>query len=138
MCRRDRVKAIAIEQGLEFFDARANTGFRRQLMLRITTMGELLLVLCVYENDQKKRQGILDEIIRRIPSLTSVYYCINTKMNDFMYDLDMELYHGKRYDDDRLGEIVFQIGPHSYFQTTKRYAKGLYNVIVDFAGFMVT
>ena len=36
--------------------------------------------------------NILDEIIKRIPGLTSVYYCINTKTNDFMYDLDMELY----------------------------------------------
>ena len=132
---RNTVKVIAIEQDLDFFDARANTGFLRQLMLRITTMGEIMLVLCVYENDQQKIKGILDEVIKRIPSLSSVYYCINTKTNDFMYDLDMELYHGQSYVEDRLGELIFQIGPKSFFQTNTKQAEKLYQVIVDFAEF---
>ena len=135
---RNTVKTIAIEQGLDFFDARANTGFLRQLMLRITTLGEIMLVLCIYENDQQKIKGILDEIIKRIPSLTSVYYCVNTKTNDFMYDLDMELYAGKAYVADRLGEVTFQIGPKSFFQTNTRQAEVLYNTIVEFAEFTGT
>ncbi|MEM6317637.1 MAG: 23S rRNA (uracil(1939)-C(5))-methyltransferase RlmD [Bacteroidota bacterium] len=132
---RNTVKAIAIEQNLDFFDARANVGFLRQLMLRITTMGEIMLVLCVYEDDQKKIAGILDEIIQRIPALTSVYYCVNTKTNDFMYDLDMQLYNGKAFVVDKLGDVVFQIGPKSFFQTNTRQAEALYQVIVDFADF---
>lgn len=132
---RNTVREIAIEQGLNFFDARQNIGFLRQLMLRITTLGEIMLVLCVYKNDQPKIQGILDEIIQRIPGLTSVYYCINTKTNDFMYDLDMELYHGQSYVEDRLGDVTFQIGPKSFFQTNTKQAEALYQVIADFAEF---
>ena len=113
---------------MEFFDARQNIGFLRQLMLRITTLGEIMLVLCVHHNDQKKIQGILDEIIKRIPGLTSVYYCINTKTNDFMYDLDMELYHGQAYVEDKLGDVTFQIGPKSFFQTNTKQAEALYPV----------
>ena len=130
---RNTVREIAMEQNLAFFDARTNDGFLRQLMLRITTMGEIMLVLCVYRNEQKKLQGILDEIIQRIPSLTSVYYCINPKTNDFMYDLDMELYHGRAFVEDRLGAVTFQIGPKSFFQTNTRQAEALYDVIVNFA-----
>ena len=132
---RNTVQEIAIEQGLDFFDARANVGFLRQLMLRITTLGEIMLVLCVYEDDQKKIAGILDAVIEKIPSLNSVYYCINTKTNDFMYDLDMQLYHGQAYVEDRLGEIGFQIGPKSFFQTNTKQAEALYQVIADFAEF---
>ena len=51
-----------------------------------------MLVLCVHKNEQEKIQGILDEIIKRIPGLTSVYYCINTKTNDFMYDTANTIY----------------------------------------------
>ena len=132
---RNRVQEIAIEQGLAFFDARTNVGFLRQLMLRITTLGEIMLVLCVHKNDQEKIKRILDEVIKRIPTLTSVYYCINTKTNDFMYDLDMELYHGQAYVTDRLGKISFQIGPKSFFQTNTKQAEALYQVIADFAEF---
>ena len=132
---RNTVRDIAIEQDLPFFDARTNIGFLRQLMLRITTLGEIMLVLCVHKNDQEKIQGILDEIIKRIPGLTSVYYCINTKTNDFMYDLDMELYHGQSYVEDRLGDVTFQIGPKSFFQTNTKQAEALYQVIADFADF---
>jgi 23S rRNA (uracil1939-C5)-methyltransferase len=130
---RNTVRDIAIEQELDFFDARANKGFLRQLMLRITTMGEIMLVLCVYENDQEKIQGLLDEVIKRIPALTSVYYCINTKVNDFMYDLDMIHYAGQTYVEDKLGNVTFQIGPKSFFQTNTKQAEVLYQVIADFA-----
>lgn len=132
---RNTVREIAIEQNLAFFDARTNVGFLRQLMLRITTLGEIMLVLCVHKNDPKKIERILDEIIKRIPGLTSVYYCINTKTNDFMYDLDMELYHGQAYVEDRLGDVTFQIGPKSFFQTNTKQAEALYQTIVDFAEF---
>lgn len=132
---RNTVKEIALEQGLAFFDARANEGFLRQLMLRITTLGDIMLVLSVYENNHSKISNLLDALIQRIPALSSVYYCINDKANDYMYDLDMVLYHGQAYVEDRLGNLTFQIGPKSFFQTNTRQAEILYQTIVDFANF---
>jgi len=130
---RNTIRHLAIQQGLTFYDTRQQTGFLRQVMLRISTMGEIMLVLSVHENDPDKINLLLGELLKRIPSLTSVYYCINEKSNDFLYDLDMHLFSGQAYIEDRIGPVVFQIGPKSFFQTNTKQAEVLYQVVADFA-----
>ena len=44
-------RRYSIEKGLSFYDARNNTGFLRNMILRSTTMGDLMLIM-VYQNDE--------------------------------------------------------------------------------------
>jgi 23S rRNA (uracil1939-C5)-methyltransferase len=103
-------------------------------MIRLTTLGELMLIASFFEDDQPAIQAFLDEVIRRIPQLTSVFYCINPKTNDYIGDLTMRLYHGKDFIEEQLGHVRFKIGPKSFFQTNSRQAKVLYDLVVEFAG----
>ena len=128
------VKEVAINQGLSFYDLRANEGFMRHIMIRLTTLGELMLIVSFFENDQDKIVLFLDEVIERVPALTSVFYCINPKTNDYIGDLDMVLYHGNGYIVEQLGHVRFKIGPKSFFQTNSKQAKVLYDKVVKFAG----
>ena len=135
---RNTVRDIAIEQDLSFFDALANVGFLRQLMIRITSLGEIMVIVSVYKKDTDKLYPLLDAMIERLPAITSLYYCINHKQNDYMYDLDMDHYHGKTEVEDTLGDIRFKIGPKSFFQTNTEQAEALYQTVVDFADFKGT
>ncbi len=135
---RNIVKDIAKKQGLSFFDARENSGFLRQLMVRISTMGDIMVVLSVFEDDQKKIKDLLEEILKYIPAITSLYYCINSKANDYLYDLEMCHYHGQQYIEEKLGSVIFRIGPKSFFQTNTRQAEKLYKLVLDFAAFKGT
>ena len=128
-------KAVAIEHGLDFHDLRANHGMMRHCMIRLTDVGELMLIVSFYENKQRAIEAYLDELIERVPELTSVYYCINSKMNDFVGDLDMVLYKGKGHIEEQLGHVRFKIGPKSFFQTNSSQAKLLYDKVVEFSGF---
>ncbi len=130
---RDTVKAIAIEQGLTFYDAREQHGYLRQIMLRITSLGEVLVLLSFHKDDPKRMHPFMDEILKRIPEITTMTYCINTKLNDFLYDLDMLTYSGKGYVEEELGEVRFKIGPKSFFQTNTQQAVALYDTVVEFA-----
>jgi len=135
---RNTIRAIAIEQDLTFYDAYQQVGFLRQLMVRITSLGEVMLIVSVLNQEPKKLPTLLDTIIQRLPMVTSLYYCINNKKNDYMYDLDMVHYHGKEEVTDQLGDIQFKIGPKSFFQTNTQQAELLYQTIIDFADFQGT
>ena len=135
---RNTVRDIAIEQGLTFYDTYAQKGFLRQLMVRITSLGEIMLIVSTKTKEVDKLFPLLDEIIKRLPTITSLYYCINGKQNDYMYDLDMDHYHGEKEVEDTLGDIRFKIGPKSFFQTNTEQAVKLYQTIVDFADFQGT
>ena len=125
---------IARHQGLSFWDARDNQGFLRNLMLRVATTGQTMVVLSVGEDDLKKISTFLDALITEFPQIQSVFYCVNHKVNDFMFDLDMVLYAGTPTIEEQLGHVRFRIGPKSFFQTNTRQAKVLFDTVKEFAG----
>ncbi|MCC6725763.1 MAG: 23S rRNA (uracil(1939)-C(5))-methyltransferase RlmD [Saprospiraceae bacterium] len=128
------VKAVADEMGLSYFDLIVQEGLMRHVMIRLTTLPELMLIVSFHRNDKKKIKEFLDKVIERTPQLTSLFYCINPKMNDYVGDLEMVNYHGKSFIEEQLGHVRFKIGPKSFFQTNSRQAKVLYDKVVEFAG----
>ena len=132
---RNTIKAIALEQGLTFYDARAIEGFLRHILIRVTTLGETLLIVSVFEDDPDRLFPFLDAILEKFPNLTALFYCINSKVNDYILDLEMISYKGKGFIEEKLRNIRFKIGPKSFFQTNTKQAETLYDVVVDFAGF---
>ena len=127
-------KRIAIEQELSFFDAYLNEGFMRNMIIRMSTTGELMLIYAFYENDQDAIKAFLDKILECFPEITSLFYVINPKKNDFLLDLDYHLYHGKDHIVEQLGDVKFKVGPKSFFQTNSKQARVLYDKVVEFAG----
>lgn len=131
---RNACREIAFGQNLEFYDLRRHTGFLRNLMVRLTTTGEVMLLVSFAKNDQKAIGRYLDAILEKFPGLTTLVYCVNTKLNDSMFDLDMIPYSGKGYVIEQLDDLQFKIGPKSFFQTNSRQGKRLYDVAAQFAG----
>jgi len=130
---RNRVRDIALEQELTFYDLKENKGFLRHIMIRVTTIGQVLLIVSFHEDDQSRIQPFLDEILTSFPQITTLCYCINPKLNDYVLDLDMITYHGKGFIEEQLKHVRFKIGPKSFFQTNTRQAEILYDIVVDFA-----
>lgn len=130
---RNTVRSIAMEQGLSFYDVKKHEGFMRTLMLRITTLGETMALVSFGEDNPDLRKPFLEEMQRRLPQITTLLYCINLKMNDTIWDLPVHTWSGKGYAEERLGHVVFRIGPKSFFQTNTRQGQNLYDVVTRFA-----
>lgn len=105
----------------------------RTLMLRITTLGETMALVSFGEDNPDLRKPFLEEMQRRLPQITTLLYCINLKMNDTIWDLPVHTWSGKGYAEERLGHVVFRIGPKSFFQTNTRQGQNLYDVVTRFA-----
>lgn len=127
------VREFAIRNGYPFHDIRNQSGSLRSLIIRTTTTGELMVIL-IFHTETKERIGEMMEFLRlRFPSITSLYYVINPKGNDTVYDLPHELYSGKPEITEVIDGIKFRIGPKSFFQTNPFQAKNLFRKAIDLA-----
>ena len=127
------VKQFCIENGLEFYNIRENKGFFRNMFVRTTEKGEVMLILCFAREDELPRKALLDAVSARFPQITSLYYVINEKLNDSIGDQSPVLYKGNEAIYEEMEGLRFKIGPKSFYQTNSRQAYGLYRVAREFA-----
>lgn len=132
---RNTVFKICKDQGLSFYDAFLDKGFMRNMVVRITTLDQIMLIMVFGENDMEKVEGVLSAIKEQLPEITSLHYCINQKVNDYILDLDIVPHTGPAYVEEMLGDVKFKIGNKSFFQTNSRQAVRLFDKVVEFAGF---
>jgi 23S rRNA (uracil1939-C5)-methyltransferase len=128
------VKQYAQEHGLDFFDIRSQEGFLRNLIIRTSTTGDLMVIVVFHHEDREQREGLLDFLHQRFPAISSLLYVINPKKNDTISDLDVQLHYGQEYITERMENLVFRIGPRSFYQTNSLQAYELYKVTREFAG----
>lgn len=131
---RNGIRALAIEQGMPFFDMRDHHGLLRQLVVRTSSLGQVMLIIAFYENKPEQIQPFLDTLLERFPQITSLFYTINAKVNEFLLDLEMINYYGPGYIEEELSHIRYRIGPKSFFQTNTEQAVRLYDTAAEFAG----
>lgn len=128
------VKAHAVSNHYSFYDLRAKTGFLRNLIIRNTPEGELMVVMVFGHDDPEAIDSMMSFIDQRFPELTCLSYMINTKLNSSIGDLEPVIYSGRPYIEEKMDGLRFQVGPKSFFQTNSEQAQRLYGVIRDFAG----
>ena len=127
------IKRFCVENGYEFFNIRDNHGFFRNMFVRTAENGDVMLIMCFYEDDVAKRTALLDAVSAAFPEITSLYYVINRKLNDSISDQECILYKGEDSIYEEMEGLRFKIGPKSFYQTNTRQAHRLYSVAREFA-----
>ena len=130
---RNWIRDYAEAHGLEYFDLRRQQGFLRTLIIRLSSTGDLMVVLAFFRDDRAVREAMLEALHQAFPQITSLMYVINPKGNDTIGDLDVMTYHGKDHIMEEMEGIRFKIGPKSFYQTNSAQAYRLYCVARDFA-----
>lgn len=130
---KNTVRDFSIQHGYPFYDIRQHTGWLRNLIIRVCTTGEVMVNICLAHEAKTEQQRLMDHLLARVPSITTLLYTINAKRNDSIYDLEPEIYHGKGYITEQLEDFRFKIGPKSFFQTNSRQGEKLYQVAREFA-----
>lgn len=131
---RNEVRRYALERNLQFYDFREHQGFLRTMFVRITTTGEVMVVLVTTDSNAPERERLLVHLSERFPEITSLWYVINTKKNDSIADLTPVHFRGSEFISEQMEELRFRIGPKSFYQTNSRQAEKLYGIVKDFAG----
>ena len=126
-------KEYAVSHGLEFFNIRENKGFIRNMFIRTTDTGDLMVIICFFYENRKAREAMLAAVAEAFPQITSLYYVINRKLNDSIGDQDCILYKGEETIREMMEGLTFRIGAKSFYQTNSGQALKLYTVAREFA-----
>lgn len=129
------VKDFALKEGLSFFDIRKQNGLLRNLIIRNTTLGEVMVLVSFFENDTAAIENTMAHIKSQFPEVTSLLYVVNEKKNDTIFDLDIQTYHGKDHILEKLDCLQYQIGPKTFFQTNSAQATELYKAALKLSEF---
>ncbi|MBO4924733.1 MAG: 23S rRNA (uracil(1939)-C(5))-methyltransferase RlmD [Bacteroidales bacterium] len=130
---RNFIREYTLKHGFEYFDIRANTGFIRNMFIRTTEAGDVMLIVCFFHDDPSRREGLFDAVLEAFPQIKSLYYVINHKLNDSISDQECILYKGEDAIYEQMEGLKFKIGPKSFYQTNSPQAYRLYSVTRELA-----
>ena len=134
---RNTIRDYAYEHGLAFYNIRNHEGLLRNLMIRTSSTGELMVLLQVRvssDKDLEETKKLLAHVADKFPQITSLLYVVNNKCNDTINDLDVEVFKGNDHIFEEMEGLRFKVGPKSFYQTNSEQAYNLYKVAREFAG----
>lgn len=131
---RNFIRSYCFENEYTFFDLRNRGGMMRNMFVRTSTTGELMIIVVFYECDYDKRAALLDAVAEEFPEITSLLYIVNQKPNDTITDQVVEVWKGNDHIFEEMEGLKFKIGPKSFYQTNSEQAYNLYKITRDFAG----
>jgi len=127
------VKEYAEKNGLTFFNLRIQTGLLRNMMVRTTSAGELMVLLIVAEDKPKEVNELLKALHLAFPEINSLLYLLNQKKNDSYSDLKAKTFAGNPFVIEEMENLKFRVGPTSFYQTNADQALVLYQLVAKLA-----
>ncbi len=134
---RNGLRTYALSHGLGFFDLRRQEGLLRNMMIRTSATGEVMLLLqfCARTAEEEaQRDEVLAYVKETFPEVTSLLWVNNLKANDTIGDLEVHTYCGTDFIYETMEDLRFKVGPKSFYQTNTHQAYELYKVARNFAG----
>lgn len=134
-----RVRAYALQNGLSFYDLRNHEGALRNLIIRTSSTGEVMVAVVFAYASQEQIDGLMEHLKLGFPEVTSLLYIVNQKKNDTIFDQEIITYTGRDHifeqmPVDESGNVVkFKIGAKSFYQTNSAQAYELYKITREFA-----
>ena len=138
---RNEVRTYGLRHNLSFYDIRTKQGLLRNLIIRNSIKGELMVIVQFGEASEEIF-SLLDHLKESFPEISSLLYVINTKGNETFHDLEVITYDGQGFIQEEMPtykdpeeKLKFRIGPKSFYQTNSHQAQVLYKTAVEMAGF---
>jgi len=139
---RNELRKFTLTNQISYYDLRNHEGALRNLMIRTSTTGDLMVVVIFAYPTEEQVAKVMEFLKGRFPEISSLQYIINQKKNDTIFDQEILLYAGKDHIFEEMplkaapkGKLTFKIGAKSFYQTNSEQAYELYKITKNFAGF---
>lgn len=128
------IKQFCLDLGCSFYDQRSKKGYMRNIIIRNSVHGDLMVLVVFNWEDVEKQEKILDFLLQRFPQIKALLYTVNDKLNDSYNDLTFTAYKTQNYIVEEMDGLKFRVGAQSFYQTNHGQALKLYQITRDFAG----
>ncbi len=129
---RNGLKNYALQNEYSFYDIKNQQGFLRNLIIRTTTLGEIMVIVQFFYYNEEAVLDVMN-FLKNNFNITSLLYVINSKGNETFHDLDIVTFHGQSFIKENMEGLIFKIGPKSFYQTNPLQAHELYKITRAFA-----
>ncbi|WP_140937896.1 23S rRNA (uracil(1939)-C(5))-methyltransferase RlmD [Sphingobacterium lumbrici] len=130
---RNAIRDFAVAEGITFYDLRAHEGALRNLIIRTSSTGEVMVIVVFAYPEEEQVEQLMSFIDRRFPDITSLLYIVNQKRNDTIFDQEIQVYKGRDFIYEEMEGLKFKIGAKSFYQTNSHQAYELYKITREFA-----
>ena len=130
---RNGIRRFARDHAMTFYNEHTHQGQLRTLILRANHKGEIMLILSFGEPLDDNGFALLEWLHSEFPEIVSLQYVVNTKYNDTIGDLDIQVFFGADHIMEEMEGLHFKVGPKSFYQTNTEQAYELYKVARNFA-----
>ncbi len=127
------LKQYALDHKLSFFDIREQTGLLRNVIIRTSSTGEVMVIVIFHKNEETEIKALLAHLQQKFPAITSLFYVVNEKRNDTIFDQELHLFSGNDAIYEKMEDLRFRISPKAFYQTNSEQAFELYKITRDFA-----
>lgn len=130
---RNSIKEFAVANGISFYDLRQHEGALRNLIIRTSSTGEIMVIVVFAYPEEGQIEQLMDFVAQKFPAITSLLYIVNQKRNDTIFDQEIYVYKGRDYIFEEMEGLKFKVGPKSFYQTNSKQAYELYKIAREFA-----
>lgn len=121
------VRDVMEELHIEPYDEENHRGVIRHIMTRIgVNTNQVMLVLVTRAQKIPMKELFIEKIVERFPNVTSIIQNINAKRTNVILGEKNNVLYGSATIQDYIGDIHFEISPHSFFQVNPVQTEKLY------------
>ncbi len=128
------MREFMLEKGFAFYDVRKENGLLRTLTLRFGDHGDVMAIVGFGEEEGEKIEAVMDYLQKNFPRLTSLFYTIRPFKDGVRSETPHIHFAGKKFIEYKMENLVFRVGPASFYQTNALQAQELYKLARSFAG----
>jgi 23S rRNA (uracil1939-C5)-methyltransferase len=129
------VKNICEKYGVQAYDEKNHKGTLRHIIARYGHVtGEMMIVLVTKTKELPNKKRIVEEIVKEIPTITSIVQNINEKRTNVIFGELTKVLFGREVIYDKIGDIQFAISARSFYQVNPEQTKVLYEKALEYAG----
>jgi 23S rRNA (uracil1939-C5)-methyltransferase len=108
---RNAIRDFAFAQGLSFYNITKHRGLLRNLIIRKTISGMLMVIVQFGENDPESIELVMSYLKKQFKQIDSLQYIVNLKKNETFLDQYLMVYNGLPHNIENHVKLKFKIGP---------------------------
>ena len=122
------------DNNISVYNEKNQNGLIRHIVTKVgIKTNEIMCIIVINGKNIPKEKELVKQIIDKFPEVKTVVKNINMKNTNVIMGKESINIYGEGYINDKLGEYIFKISPHSFYQVNPIQAEKLYNIGVKAA-----
>ncbi|WAM31320.1 23S rRNA (uracil(1939)-C(5))-methyltransferase RlmD [Caldicellulosiruptor naganoensis] len=126
------MKEIIKKYKIEIYNEKLHTGILRHIMIRRSFAFDQMMIVLICTKMPDKIEEVKEELVTSFSNLKSLYVNVNNKKTNVILGEKDILIWGSPTISDKIGKLLFEISPKSFFQVNSAQTEVLYSQVVKY------